>query len=74
MAPPVGVSRHCMPAQKTRYVKPMSIYCWADVGDGGPTLNRHWFNVSRLLGARLAAAWLTDWSTQRTQDVEPVLV
>ena len=39
-------------SHQTGYVKPMPIYCWADVGDGGPTLNRHWFNVSCLLGSR----------------------
>ena len=33
-------------AQQTRHVKPMPIYCWADVGDGGPTLNRQWFEVT----------------------------
>ena len=32
--------------QKTRHVKPMPIQCWTDVSDVGPTLNRHWFNVS----------------------------
>ena len=26
------------------------IYCWANVEDGGPTLNQHWFYVSCVLG------------------------
>ena len=33
--------------QQTRHAKPMPIQCRADVG---PTFNRHWFNVSCLLG------------------------
>ena len=39
-----------LPAQQTRYAKPMPIWSWADVGHGGPTINRHRFNVSCLLG------------------------
>ena len=35
---------------KHGHVNPMPIYCWADVSDVGPTLNRHWVNVSCLLG------------------------
>ena len=27
--------------------------CWADVVDGGPTLNQHWSNVSCLLGRQM---------------------
>ena len=45
----------------TRYVKPMPIKCWAAVSDVGPTLNRHWFNVSCLLGCHAragAGAWI----------------
>ena len=33
----------------TRDIEPMLGQCWADVVDGGPTLTRHWFNVSCLL-------------------------
>ena len=36
--------------QQTRYVEPMSFYCWASVADNGPTLKQHWLNVSCLLG------------------------
>ena len=27
----------------------MLFYCWASVGDDGPTLKQHWLNISRLL-------------------------
>ena len=37
-------------ARQTRNVRPMLISCWATVGDGGPTWNQHWVNVSHLLG------------------------
>ena len=37
-------------SQQTRYVEPMLFYCWASVADNGPTLKRHWLNVSCLLG------------------------
>ena len=36
--------------QQTRDIEPMLVYCWADVADGVPTLNQHWFNVSCLPG------------------------
>ena len=36
-------------AEQTRDIEPMLDQCWADVVDGGPTLNQHWFNVSCLL-------------------------
>ena len=36
--------------QQTRYVEPMLFYCWASVAYNGPTLKRHWLNVSCLLG------------------------
>ena len=41
-----------MPSQQTRDVDPMLIQCWANVEDGGPTLNQYWVNVSCLLGLR----------------------
>ena len=28
----------------------MLVHCWASVEDGGPTLYKHWQNVSYLLG------------------------
>ena len=31
------------------YIDPMLAQCRATVYDGGPTLNQHWVNVSRLL-------------------------
>ena len=39
-----------MLTQQTRDIEAMLGQCWADVVDGGPTLNQHWFNVSCLLG------------------------
>ena len=36
---------YCLPS-KQENGEPMLIQCWADVGDGGPTLNRNWFNLS----------------------------
>ena len=30
-------------------IHPMLAYCWYSVADAGPTLNRHWVNVSNLL-------------------------
>ena len=34
---------NCM--RNRRDVEPMLGQCWADVGDGGPALTRHWFIV-----------------------------
>ena len=48
---------------RARDVEPMLIYCWPRVGDSGPTLNQHWFSVSRFLGSqsvRGALFFLTD--------------
>ena len=39
---------------------PTSVQYWATVYDSGPTLNRHWANVSRLLGSNLTFSWLDD--------------
>ena len=41
---------HYIRPSKHDTLNQMPIYCWADVGDGGPTINRHWFKVSCLLG------------------------
>ena len=41
--------------------------CWADVIDGEPTLNQHWFNVSCLLG-------LIEANRYRCSDVDSMLV
>ena len=32
--------------QQTRDMEPILVQYWADVVDGGPTLNQHWFSVS----------------------------
>ena len=36
-------------SQHTRDIEPTLGQCWAEVVDGGSTLNQHWFNVSCLL-------------------------
>ena len=36
--------------QKTRDIEPMLGQCWPSVYDAGPTLTRHWLDVSCLLG------------------------
>ena len=56
---------HCLQttgAQQTRHVKPMPILGWPAVSDVGPTIIRHWFNVSCLLG-----------DAQLTQDIDPII-
>ena len=37
------------PAQQIRHIYPMFDQCWANVVDGGPTLGKHWVDVSCLL-------------------------
>ena len=37
----------------TRNLSPMLDQCWANVVDGGPTLVKHWVDVSCLLGYRV---------------------
>ena len=37
-------------SQKIQHVKTMFIQCWANVVEGGPTLNKHWIDVSCLHG------------------------
>ena len=37
-------------SQQTPRINPMSDQCWANVVDGGPTLVRHWVDVSCFLG------------------------
>ena len=51
----------CVTSQQTRDVDPMLFLCWADVGDGGPTLKQHWVNVSCLLGPATSER---DWNIQ----------
>ena len=41
-----------MVTQQTRHIDTMLVYCWAIVCDAGPILNKHYFNVLRLLGIR----------------------
>ena len=43
---------HIMSQQK-RYIDSMLFQCWTSVADGGPTLKRHWVNISCLLGCRV---------------------
>ena len=31
--------------RQTRDARPLLVYCWATVYDGGPTVNQHWVNV-----------------------------
>ena len=45
--PPALMSR------QTRHIYPMFDQCWANVVDGGPTLVKHWLDVSCLLGWHL---------------------
>ena len=40
----------CTLSQQTRDFDPMLFQCWPTVYDAGPTLNKHWANVSCLLG------------------------
>ena len=37
-------------SQKTRDIDPMFDQCWANVVDGGPTLVKHWVDVSCFSG------------------------
>ena len=37
-------------SQQTRDVDPMLVYCWPTICNAGPTVYRHWVNVSCLLG------------------------
>ena len=38
--------------QQTRDIHPMLFQCWANIEDGGPTLEQHGVNVLCLLGRR----------------------
>ena len=31
-------------SQQTRDIRPLLLQCWANVVDGGPTLNQHWLD------------------------------
>ena len=35
--------------KQSRDVDPMSVHCWADVGNGGPKVSHHWIDVSLIL-------------------------
>ena len=37
-------------SQQTRHIYPMFVQCWPTVYDAGPTLLKHWVDVSCLLG------------------------
>ena len=43
--------------QQTRDIELLLVQCCADVVDGGPTLNKHWFNASCLLGSWAGVVW-----------------
>ena len=42
------VTDHQAESRPTRDVHPVLAQCWASVEDGGPSLSRHWVNVSCL--------------------------
>ena len=45
-----SILHYNVPSQQTRHMDSMPDQCWATVCDAGPTLIRHWINVSFLLG------------------------
>ena len=64
-------SRLGFPAQQTRDIGPKLIYCWANVGDGGATVNQRWANVSCLLGEHCCNVpppdrWHEIWGVKQT--------
>ena len=42
--------------QQTCEIGPTLVYCWANVVDGGPTVNQRWADVSCLVGHMLSQA------------------
>ena len=44
----------------------MLVYCWASVIDSGPTLNKHWINVSRVSGI-VTGLPSTQWGASVTE-------
>ena len=64
----LAASTHYHINQQNRDVGPTLVYCWADVVDGGPTVNQRWADVSCLLGDSftLAQHWL------KVRDVGPM--
>ena len=47
---PVVAQLYCIETlQQTQVDDPVPVYWWTNVCDAGPTLNHHWFDVSRLL-------------------------
>ena len=46
-------------SQQTWDVWPTLVYCWANLVDGGPTVNQRWANVSCFLGRhKYKEAWM----------------
>ena len=58
--------KYSLAFQQTRKVHPMLVQCWASVVDGGPTLNRHWVNVSSSLASNASRSLR---ASQQTRDV-----
>ena len=57
-------------SQQTRGADTMLVRCWADVVDGGPTLNQHCVNVSCLLGSHRGSEAKTSLHLHANQNVE----
>ena len=73
--PGIGLDRNTITAHAQTMtlnhdVKQMPIHCWPEVSDVGPTLKRHLFNVSCLLGTcnfqQLLSVGATTVSVQAT--------
>ena len=60
---PASTARASPPTQQTWDIEQLLGQCLADVVGGGLTLNRHWFNVSCLLGIWLLSQ--LQWLAQR---------
>ena len=57
-------------AQQTRGADTMLVRSWADIVDGGPTLNQHCVNVSCLLGSHQGSEAKTSLHLHANQNVE----
>ena len=59
----------CGISHQTRDIELMLAYCWASVSDAGPTITRHWFNVSFLMAyCLLISGW--SWLITDLQESE----
>ena len=59
---------------QTRDIEPRLVQCWADVVDGGRTLNQPWFSISCLLGSGIYACTLINKSGLGLISITPVRV